>query len=606
MIDVAHWRSLGLEIAFDPAAPDPRLTALGRAQLADELANLDAEQLVTLFPRGRDGRWPLDEHVLLTMLEIAPPLRNPKACWLAVASPKRRGDAQVLTLGLVDEIDRNFDHRWDDARWLWDRRVEASEAERWGVDGLPIELLAPARRAEAQRELERDRSTPGRRAALAIVYVRDGRWRDALALYGIRCELDLADHELRDRWQQTLDERMTDVAPWLVPRAITAMERRQRECKLFNLPGETTAKRHCVMLVRADPPQLALGFTGSTLRASALHWRWPPDLARVVRGDTARVVPRKLSGARTSSEHELLAQIAAHPGDLELRRVYADMLAESSDERMRARGEFIALQLAERALDGNAAKRMRELERVYGRDWLGPLGRAVDAVTYERGFVATARLGNARTPFDAWGAITQPRSVAELSCARVLELADQVPPATARALLAQPLPALERLVIGPPLLDSVERKLAVLEVRVFESAIVGGILERFAFALSPVLRLALADALYAEDVLARCLAQLARVPPAIERLAVTSSRFDVTLRRDDAHRLSIVEVTASPRARARLLRALALALVECPNDAITRVHVHGPLGAYERAQLDLVVSRFDRAALVIDDVEPAQ
>src|SRR5687767_7372246 len=81
-VDLARWRSLGLELAFDPERLPARFTAQGQAQLRADLLHLDAERLVELYPREPDDRLPLDEMVLLAAVELVQPLRAPKQAWL--------------------------------------------------------------------------------------------------------------------------------------------------------------------------------------------------------------------------------------------------------------------------------------------------------------------------------------------------------------------------------------------------------------------------------------------------------------------------------------------------------------------------------------------
>src|SRR5947208_2415677 len=88
------------------------------------------------------------------------------------------------------------------------------------------------------------------------------------------------------------------------------------------------------------------------------------------------VAPDAIVASPPPGEAQLLAAIHAHPGDDELRRVYADLLLERGDPR----GELIVLQLRRAA--GEASEREMEQERAllkrYAKAWLGPLARVIE------------------------------------------------------------------------------------------------------------------------------------------------------------------------------------------------------------------------------------
>lgn len=88
--------------------------------------------------------------------------------------------------------------------------------------------------------------------------------------------------------------------------------------------------------------------------------------------------------------------VIADPDDLAAHMAYADWLSEQSDDRLRARGEFIQVQLA---LEGNiksaAAKPLRQREQglleKHRDDWLGPLAWMFPTSEEPRQFVRFAR-----------------------------------------------------------------------------------------------------------------------------------------------------------------------------------------------------------------------
>jgi uncharacterized protein (TIGR02996 family) len=72
------------------------------------------------------------------------------------------------------------------------------------------------------------------------------------------------------------------------------------------------------------------------------------------------------------------------------RRVYADWLVEQGDPR----GELITLQVARagKGLPLEAERREVELLWKYGRAWLAPFAKQIDAFRFERGFLAECGL----------------------------------------------------------------------------------------------------------------------------------------------------------------------------------------------------------------------
>jgi uncharacterized protein (TIGR02996 family) len=522
--DPAAWRALGLELAFDPSAPVRGITAAGRAQLAADLAQLDAERLLRYFPRDAAGKLPLGEAVLLASVEVVPPVRPPKAMWLVAASPAKRSASQVVTLALQPQFGRHAEHRWDAARWLWDMRAaDAPEATRWGTAKLDVELAKRAPKAVA-KSAARDL-----RIAHAIQLLRAGRWRDALAICGVTHSLDALPHKQANHgrgvakatWEAGLDAGLATSAPWRFEAALVAPIP-VHGLRLFNLPGQTVQRKYCVGLRRVnDAPHLAVGITASNERLPSVAWQWPPDLIEALRGTASGAAVSPLSADHAGGGDELLAQIAAAPDDDAPRRVYADYLTERGDPR----GELIALQLAPPS--AVTAKRAASLVRKHGLAWLGPLGAVVDAASLEleRGFLVRATLGTATTPFDAWAATLEPRARAELAHVTELGLGESFPLAIARELLATPPPRLRRLVVhAPPLVDAITRVVPELEVYTHDIGVVRAEWPRLSRALTRVLRihcprgyLGMFEAMLREDFFGPC-------SPPIEQLwAVTDT-----------------------------------------------------------------------------------
>lgn len=105
-----------------------------------------------------------------------------------------------------------------------------------------------------------------------------------------------------------------------------------------------------------------------------------------------------LAGTRHAgaSTDQLLQAVYQEPGDLSLRRVYADALLEAGDPR----GEFISLQLAGTL---TAAQRKREtaLRKKHERVWLGAVGPAVlkTGLTFAHGFPVAAKISLGIAPY---------------------------------------------------------------------------------------------------------------------------------------------------------------------------------------------------------------
>ncbi len=467
--DVARWRALGLELAFDPAVPPAALTPAGRAQLADELAHLDAALVVRHYPRDPAGKLPLGEVVLLAAIEVSPPLRLPKQLWLLAASPTKRSAAQVITLALLPEFGRNAAHRWDTARWLWDRRgASAPELVRWGTTKLAVGELAREAAAPPDPGTLARTASPDERVAHAIRLVRVGRWREALATCGVTHALDelpyrRANHGVpvsHAAWDDALEANLRAIAPWRLEAALAEWRPRSKTgLRLFHLPGQTVAMKWGIALRReAGAPHLAVERSGSNERLRLLAWQAPPDLALALGGAAGgSVAPAAAVTTSDTREDDLLAHLAATPLDEDALRVYGDLLAE----RGSARAQLVVPAVRKRS-EASVIKK-------HARAWLGSLGPLVDlhSIVFARGLLQHVTLGSAMTPFDAWAGALTPRARHELAHVTHLGLAAEFPPDLARELLATSPPRLARLTLGSPLLlPAVTRAVDELEVHV--------------------------------------------------------------------------------------------------------------------------------------------
>jgi len=308
------WRLAGLATEVDPEQarqPGVALTAAAQERLRADLAALLPLHLQWHAPRDERGRLALDEEVLLAAYESATPLGQGRQIWLAAVSPARRREPQVLTLRLADLIGENHTHVWSAARWRWDARAQGvPRAQRWGVDGLPLERLGldgwrslpsegPAERAG---ELEE-----GERAARCVALQDAGRLREALGLYDV--ELDAGVERLlegrplpsvglqeTEAWARAVQEGLRLAAPWrfgpLLGEAARARERwvaekRARKwsapmLRLFWLPHQPEQRKGAVMLRARERngrrPRLELEWSASNARLPAVAWQRPLEL----------------------------------------------------------------------------------------------------------------------------------------------------------------------------------------------------------------------------------------------------------------------------------------------------------------------------------------
>ncbi len=85
---------------------------------------------------------------------------------------------------------------------------------------------------------------------------------------------------------------------------------------------------------------------------------------------------------------DVLADIWAHPDDVDRRLVYADLLQQLGDPR----GEFIALQCLSRPTPAQQRLATKLLKQ-HGANWAGPLKPVCTVTAYERGFASEVVMG---------------------------------------------------------------------------------------------------------------------------------------------------------------------------------------------------------------------
>ncbi|MCG5451073.1 hypothetical protein [Micromonospora hortensis] len=254
------------------ASPPVRFGAVSDEAAAD-LDALDLSALCWHFPRGNTGAYLRSAVVALAGYgEQRPHLRGR---WLTA-----RVEGEELVIGIDDLIPANQRHRWDNARWLWDRRAANTPAGlRWQVDR--VEQAAPA-----------------------VAAVRRGALPEALLNAGVETdpELDalltgvpyrLSDAELTPTWVANLYRGLADLAPWRLDAAYRGWrDARQAQglpvrdpVVLFGLGGVGAARKPKLALDHTgDAPLLCLVHTGSSAVLPYAHWTVPADLAAHLHG----------------------------------------------------------------------------------------------------------------------------------------------------------------------------------------------------------------------------------------------------------------------------------------------------------------------------------
>ncbi|MEU8390154.1 hypothetical protein [Micromonospora sp. NPDC048843] len=254
------------------ASPPVRIGAVSDEAAAD-LDALDLSTLCWHFPRGNTGAYLRSAVVALAGYgEQRPHLRGR---WLTA-----RVEGAELVVGIDDLIPANQRHRWDNARWLWDRRAANTPAGlRWQVDR--VEQAAPA-----------------------VAAVRRGALPEALTNAGVETdpELDalltgvpsrLSDAELTAIWVANLYRGLADLAPWRLDAAYRGWrDARQAQglavqdpVVLFGLGGVGAARKPKLALDHTGgAPLLRLIHTGSNAVLPYAHWTVPADLVAHLHG----------------------------------------------------------------------------------------------------------------------------------------------------------------------------------------------------------------------------------------------------------------------------------------------------------------------------------
>lgn len=284
-----HLRSMAEALA--PAPPNgmtgeslgvaATLPPEDRSRFEADVASIAAARIARLFPRSDRGGVDRGECVLLAGYGTEVRGRKP---WLQIVAP-RKG---ALAVALEPAIDVNHAHRWDAARWMWDARVPVpSPAERWGIAG----------------DLDR--------AARCVAFLDDGKFGEALTLYGISWSAEVAqvlagmplgmhDASLSARWSDAMRRALWELAPWKL-RDVTPTLRGD-SARLFTLPGQVHIRKASLMLARAsEGPKLQIEYTGTNARLPLVAF------TRLLEHDLAR-----LEMAAPELPEEKPARISAH------------------------------------------------------------------------------------------------------------------------------------------------------------------------------------------------------------------------------------------------------------------------------------------------------
>lgn len=277
---------------LDPGAMDD-LTPGSRRDLDDDLAAFLPAVAAWNLPRDSAGKLELGFTALLAAYETRTPQPQGRRLWLCLQGPERRRDEQHARMRLLSLIGPNHEHRWDEARWLWDAREQnLSLEERWGIED--------AERVAACVELQ-DR----------------GELEGAMALWDVNLDAPLGRllrgepvrFSMGDRtaiWASRVQETVRAAALWLLVRADErsslvraewAKAKRRRGdptagfIRMAELGGYNQQRRPGILLGRG--PRLVMGWTGSNARVPVHAWMRPIDHDLVRHGVIDRtMIPR--------------------------------------------------------------------------------------------------------------------------------------------------------------------------------------------------------------------------------------------------------------------------------------------------------------------------
>ena len=218
-----------------------------KAALAADYAAADRERIAEGFPRDKRGNAAKGSTVVLAW--YGPPVgymrRRPALVVRAAAK-------NTLVFAAEKLIVENQTHCWADERWRW------HSGEEW-----PSESVRNGTAGDEER------------AAQASAALAEGRFDDALALYGIGWDkylvqvlhglpLNMGDAAHCDDWREELVGLMANLAPWHLAKAVLHGKRRPR---LLLFSGQQRQSKVCVLLERSgEGLRLVVDYSGSNER----------------------------------------------------------------------------------------------------------------------------------------------------------------------------------------------------------------------------------------------------------------------------------------------------------------------------------------------------
>jgi hypothetical protein len=191
--------------------------------------------------------------VALTCCRLA---ARPRArqLWLCAEGPATRHEAERIRLRLRWEQSANQDHRWDEARHLWDVGCQMPDLDAaWAIDDRD--------RADRSSEL-----------------METGRLREGLATYGIELSPQLDEvvrgdvpwYELRHlagTWSAAVHGHLSGAAPWLLALAARRVAPAKPPLRLFGLGGQNIARKPGVYLTcHPSTPRLEIHWSATNVR----------------------------------------------------------------------------------------------------------------------------------------------------------------------------------------------------------------------------------------------------------------------------------------------------------------------------------------------------
>jgi hypothetical protein len=249
----------------------------GAASLELEMANLAPVDMVWNFPRGKRGKIGKAQILLGCLAQEHDDKRH--TIWLTAssnASGRIRVEAQRFAFS-----DENR-HRWDEARWLWDRRVAAAGPdERWGLDvkRFLADETDPVRTSiELLKKCEFDQAFE-----VAGVELSDEVKRLAA---GRRLGFQRSEPTA---WGAAVAANLERCAPWVIgDRAAdyVARQYRTRFAKLEAFPGQGQFRRASLVLAvpKTGRPRIEIRWTGTPHRLPEVLWVRPPELDLMLMG----------------------------------------------------------------------------------------------------------------------------------------------------------------------------------------------------------------------------------------------------------------------------------------------------------------------------------